>query len=126
MTGVQTCALPIFMVAQFSVTEIDSGSKDNLFSFPYFRLFRKFYTLHIQNGISMMKALISIIVLLTFSFGVQAEKYILEKLQQVAEISGIREMNVSPFSEYYEFWYEQPLDHDIFLPLCLSNLLLTL
>lgn len=60
----------------------------------------------------MMKALISIIVLLTFSFGVQAEKYILEKLQQVAEISGIREMNVSPFSEYYEFWYEQPLDHE--------------
>ena len=28
------------------------------------------------------------------------------------EISGIREMNVSPFSEYYEFWYEQPLDHE--------------
>ena len=39
------------MVAQSAVTEIDSGSKDNLFPFSYFRLFRKFYTLHIQNGL---------------------------------------------------------------------------
>ena len=59
-----------------------------------------------------MKALVSIIILLFLSVGAWAEKYVLEKLRQIPAISDIREMNVSPFAEYYEFWYEQPLDHE--------------
>ena len=59
-----------------------------------------------------MKALIGIIILLFLSLEAWAERYVLEKLQQISEISGIREINVSPFAEYYEFWYEQPLDHE--------------
>lgn len=60
----------------------------------------------------MMKALVSIVVLLFLSAGAWAEKYVLEKLQQITEVSDIKEMNVSPFVEYYEFWYEQPVDHE--------------
>ncbi|MFR7877881.1 MAG: hypothetical protein ACLU4J_16650 [Butyricimonas paravirosa] len=25
---------------------------------------------------------------------------------------GIRELKVQPYTEYYEFWYEQPIDHN--------------
>lgn len=37
---------------------------------------------------------------------------LLEKLQQIKEITNIRELNVPPYSEYYEFLYEQPIDHE--------------
>lgn len=59
-----------------------------------------------------MKTLISVIVLLFLSVEAWAGKYLLDKLQQIKEISDIREMQVAPFAEYYEFWYEQPLDHE--------------
>lgn len=60
----------------------------------------------------MMKLLMNIVILLFLSGGAWAEKSVLEKLQQIKEISDIKEMNVSPFTEYYEFWYEQPVDHE--------------
>lgn len=58
-----------------------------------------------------MKACIGVIVLMFLAAGVQAEKFVLEKLKQIKEITGIREMEVDPFAEYYEFWFEQPVDH---------------
>ena len=36
----------------------------------------------------------------------------LERLQGIKEISDIREMEVEGFEEYYEFWFEQPVDHE--------------
>lgn len=35
----------------------------------------------------------------------------MEKLQQIKEISDIKKMDIDSFDEYYEFWYEQPIDH---------------
>ena len=37
---------------------------------------------------------------------------LLERLQGIKEISDIREMEVEGFEEYYEFWFEQPVDHE--------------
>lgn len=36
---------------------------------------------------------------------------VLEKLQQIPQISNIKKLEVSPFREYYEFWFTQPVDH---------------
>lgn len=36
---------------------------------------------------------------------------ILEKLQQIPQISDIQKMEVGSFQEYYQFWFEQPVDH---------------
>lgn len=59
-----------------------------------------------------MKRLIVVLVLSALVLEGRAEKQVLEKLQQIKEVSGIKEMQVEPFAEYYEFWYEQPVDHD--------------
>lgn len=42
----------------------------------------------------------------------RAEEGLREKLQRIQEISGIQEMKIDFFDEYYEFWYEQPIDHN--------------
>lgn len=52
-----------------------------------------------------------ITTLLLLSVTVSANSPLFEKLQQIKEISGIKKMEVAPYTEYYEFWYEQPIDH---------------
>lgn len=36
---------------------------------------------------------------------------ILEKLRAIPQISDVREMKVTPFNEYYQFCFKQPIDH---------------
>jgi hypothetical protein len=62
---------------------------------------------------NIVKYILFIITFLTsFSFTTCANSSLLEKLQQMKEISNIKKMEVSPYTEYYEFWYEQPVDHE--------------
>lgn len=60
----------------------------------------------------MRKFLLSFIILFALSAVLRAESPLLEKLQQIKEISDIKKMDIEPFGEYYEFWYEQPVDHN--------------
>ncbi|MDE6451475.1 MAG: peptidase [Odoribacter sp.] len=46
-----------------------------------------------------------------FAGVVSADAGVLEKLRQIPEISDIKEKKVNGFGEYYEFWFEQPVDH---------------
>ena len=50
-------------------------------------------------------------VLLLTCEALMAKGPLLDKLQQIKEISDIKEMDVAQFSEYYDFLFEQPLDH---------------
>lgn len=50
--------------------------------------------------------------LLILTGAVWAESGIREKLQQIKGVSDIKEMKIDSFDEYYEFWYEQPIDHE--------------
>ena len=60
-----------------------------------------------------MRYVFSLFVTLLLACGsVLANGPLLQKLQQIKEISGIRELKVQPYTEYYEFWYEQPIDHN--------------
>lgn len=45
------------------------------------------------------------------SLAAVADSGILEKLKQISRISDIQEMKINSFGEYYQFWFEQPLDH---------------
>lgn len=59
-----------------------------------------------------MRYLFSLSVLLLLACGtVLANGPLLQKLQQIKEISNIKEVKVEPYAEYYEFLYEQPIDH---------------
>ena len=60
----------------------------------------------------MKRFFITSILVLFCSVVVFAGSGILEKLQQIPQISGIQKMNVEPFEEYYQFWFEQPIDHN--------------
>ncbi|MCB6973527.1 MULTISPECIES: S28 family serine protease [Butyricimonas] len=60
-----------------------------------------------------MKYVFTLVVSLLLACGTLfANGPLLQKLQQITEISDIRELKVPPYSEYYEFWYEQPIDHN--------------
>lgn len=53
-----------------------------------------------------------LIVLCLFAGSVFAGDGVLEKLKRIPEISDVKEKKVEPFGEYYEFWFEQPIDHE--------------
>lgn len=60
----------------------------------------------------MKKIFLSFIFLLFLTFTAWTQSHILEKLQSIKEISDIKKMDIATFDEYYEFWYEQPIDHN--------------
>lgn len=41
-----------------------------------------------------------------------AGEHILEKLKQIPQVSDIQKLEVDFFEEYYQFWFEQPVDHN--------------
>lgn len=43
--------------------------------------------------------------------GVVAQSGLYEKLKAIERVSDVKKMEVEPFKEYYEFWFEQPVDH---------------
>lgn len=53
----------------------------------------------------------TLVLLICCSVAVFAGNDLLEKLQQIPQISGIEAVKVEPFKEYYRFWFEQPVDH---------------
>lgn len=59
----------------------------------------------------MKKFLTTFIGVLFCSLAVFAGDGIYEKLQRIPQISDIQKMQVKPFQEYYQFWFEQPIDH---------------
>ena len=60
----------------------------------------------------VMRYLLSLFIVLFVAVGSsRADSELLTRLKQIKEVSGIKEMNVEGFAEYYEFWFEQPVDH---------------
>ena len=59
----------------------------------------------------MKRTIVSLLFLALGSYMAWGQSGILEKLQQIKEISDIKKMDIDSFDEYYEFWYEQPIDH---------------
>lgn len=59
----------------------------------------------------MKKIIFFLCLFLTVGTAFGTGNGIREKLQQIEGVSGIREMQIDSFDEYYEFWYEQPVDH---------------
>ncbi len=59
----------------------------------------------------MRKCLSLFVVLYLFAGTVFAGDGVLEKLKQIPGVSEVKERKVEPFGEYYEFWFEQPIDH---------------
>ncbi|MDE7373780.1 MAG: peptidase, partial [Odoribacter sp.] len=59
----------------------------------------------------MRKCLSLFVVLYLFVGTVFAGDGVLEKLKQIPGVSEVKEKKVEPFGEYYEFWFEQPIDH---------------
>ena len=72
------------------------------------------YTLQHDNAkeLNYEICIFTFVTLLLACGSVLANGPLLQKLQQIKEISGIRELKVQPYTEYYEFWYEQPIDHN--------------
>lgn len=59
-----------------------------------------------------MRKILSTLILAVFcSLVVFAGEDVLKKLQQIPQISDIKKMEVNSFEEYYQFWFEQPIDH---------------
>ena len=58
-----------------------------------------------------MRKLLTTFVCVWFTLAVWAGDGIYEKLQQITQISEIQKLDVKPFQEYYQFWFEQPVDH---------------
>lgn len=58
-----------------------------------------------------MRKLLTTFVCVWFTLAVWAGDGIYEKLQQIPQISEIQKLDVKPFQEYYQFWFEQPVDH---------------
>ncbi|MDR1415618.1 MAG: peptidase [Odoribacteraceae bacterium] len=59
-----------------------------------------------------MKHLIPLLIaLLTTTGTLLAEAPLLEKLKQIKKVSDVRQLKATPFAEVYEFYYEQPVDH---------------
>ncbi len=60
-----------------------------------------------------MKRILSTLVLLCLVSGsVFAGSDILEKLKQIPAVRDIQKIDVGFFEEFYQFWYEQPIDHN--------------
>lgn len=60
----------------------------------------------------MKKILFSFIMLMLLVGTAVAQTHLLEKLQRIKGVSDIKPMTVEPYGEYYEFWFEQPVDHE--------------
>lgn len=60
----------------------------------------------------MKKIFLGLFALLLSVNMVWAQSHILEKLQQVKGVSDIQKMDIEPYGEYYQFWFEQPIDHN--------------
>lgn len=60
----------------------------------------------------MKKYLSLFVILYLFAGAVSADDRVLEKLRQIPQISDIQKLDVKPFEEYYQFWFEQPIDHN--------------
>ena len=59
-----------------------------------------------------MKHIVSLFVALFLACGsLFAGSPVLEKLKQIPQISDIQELKINNFNEYYQFYFEQPLDH---------------
>ena len=59
-----------------------------------------------------MRRFLSLIALLLLTCGsLCADSFVLGKLKQIPQISDIQELKVDPFNEYYQFCFEQPIDH---------------
>ena len=58
-----------------------------------------------------MRKLLTTFVCVWFTLAVWAGDGIYEKLQQIPQISEIQKLDVKPFQEYYQFWFEQPVDY---------------
>ena len=63
----------------------------------------------------MKRTIVSLLFLALGSYMAWGQSGILEKLQQIKEISDIKKMDIDSFDEYYEFWYER---------VCLCSLLI--
>lgn len=59
----------------------------------------------------MKKMVSTLVVLFLFAVAAFADSEVLEKLKRIPGISDIKERKVDAFGEYYEFWFEQPIDH---------------
>ena len=59
----------------------------------------------------MMKRIVTTLLSLLIAVSVFATNGILEKLKQIPEISDIQEKKIGCFEVYYEFLFEQPIDH---------------
>lgn len=59
----------------------------------------------------MNRVFITGLLVFLLSLVVQASGGILEKLRQIPQVSDIQALNVDFFEEYYQFWFEQPIDH---------------
>ena len=60
----------------------------------------------------MKRFLSTFVFLLICSITLFGANGILEKLKGIPQISDIKEWEVKPFDEYYQFWFEQPIDHN--------------
>ncbi len=60
----------------------------------------------------MVRVVLAIVTFIFLWTSGYAESEILTKLKQIREVSDIQEMKVNSFEEYYQFWFEQPIDHD--------------
>lgn len=61
---------------------------------------------------NVMKHIVSLFVALFLACGsLFAGSPVLEKLKQIPQISDIQELKINNFNEYYQFYFEQPLDH---------------
>lgn len=59
----------------------------------------------------MRRALCTLMAVMICSVMAFAGDGVLEKLQQIPQVCNIKKLEVSPFREYYEFWFTQPVDH---------------
>lgn len=60
----------------------------------------------------MKRIFLSFLSVLVFMVLAQAQGGIEEKLKGIARISDVQKIEVKPFNEYYQFWFEQPVDHE--------------
>lgn len=73
---------------------------------------KKYLTCGHKLKYNVMRRFISLIALLLMTCGsLCADSFVLGKLKQIPQISDIQELKVDPFNEYYQFCFEQPIDH---------------
>lgn len=60
----------------------------------------------------MRRILSTLVLVFVLSAAVFADSGVLEKLKQIPAVSDIQKMDVDFFEEYYQFLYEQPVDHN--------------